>query len=330
MPKPFRTLWWPVATVFLLVGCSDDSAEHAWEQYHQQLAAALDTPLPTRSEPRNIGAFPERQQRLIDVPETRDGMLNIYALRECQITSLIAARNNQLGRVAPPSQHWLYERSLWQRLDACWNSDIPNTLGDDDKARLAQLTELKTEQLPAVSWNAIFDSDEWEKSFSRASSPLPPGGADDISEQLAALTYLRQMVNEQFSHRWEQDSSRLENHLKTLQERPLTAEVLRALLLAEQRLREANQLLTQTSDEEACLTVDTPVWIETMATHSQQWLVSVNQLIDAHPITPPDAVATYQRDWLSLDNPEAPWSQFQSTWEAHTALKSAHTTCTPD
>ncbi|MFP3457824.1 DUF3080 family protein, partial [Psychrobacter sp. SIMBA_152] len=50
-----------------------------------------------------------RQQRLIEVPETRDGMLKIYALRECQITSLIAARNNQLGRVAPPSQQWLYE-----------------------------------------------------------------------------------------------------------------------------------------------------------------------------------------------------------------------------
>ncbi len=330
MPLPSRLLWLIAATGVLLSGCGDHSAEHAWEQYHQQLAAALDTSPPAPSEPRNIDAFPERQQRLIEVPEIRDGMLNIYALRECQITSLVAARNNQLGRVAPPSQHWLYERALWQRLDACWNSDIPDTLSDDDKARLAQLTELKTEQLPAVSWNAIFDSEEWEKSFSRASSPLPPQASLDISEQQAALSYLQRMVDQQFSQTWEQDSSTLENHLKALQERPLSAEMLRSLLLAEQRLSEANHMLAAAADDEACLSVETPVWIETLAENAQQWLVSVNQLIEAHPVTPPDSVAAYQQNWLSLHRPEAPWQQFQTAWDAHTALKSAFAPCVSD
>ncbi|WP_404377322.1 DUF3080 family protein [Vreelandella aquamarina] len=318
------------AASLMLVGCGDNSADQAWANYHRQLADALNTTPPERLEPRNIGDFPERQQRLIDIPDTRDGILNIYALRECQITSLIAARNNQLGRVAPPSQHWLYERTLWQRLDACWNSEVPDSLNEDDRARLAYLTQLKTEQLPAVSWNAIFDSEEWEKSFSRASSPLPLQQEIDFRDQLEAINYLEQMVAQQFSSTWEQDSSTLEGHLKALQERPLTAEVLRALLLAEQRLSEANQLLAHPASSHHCLSVDEPTWLAALVQRSQQWLTSVNRLIDAHPIDPPKAVNEYQKAWLSMDNPDAPWQQFQDTWEEHQELKASFHHCASD
>ena len=330
LPKQRYGKWLAASASLFLMACGDNSADQAWSSYHQQLADALNAPSPERMEPRNIGAFPERQQRLIELPEIRDGMLNIYALRECQITSLIAARNNQLGRVAPPSQHWLYERTLWQRLDACWNSDVPDSLSEDDKARLAHLTELKTEQLPAVSWNAIFDSEEWEKSFSRASSPLPALTQVDFSGQLDATEYLEQMVAQQFSQSWEQDSSTLEGHLKTLQERPLTAEVLRALLLAEQRLSEANQLLKRATGSETCLSVNEPAWLTTLAQHSQQWLTSINRLIDIHPVSSPEAVNEYQSAWLSMSNPEAPWQQFQKEWEAHKQLKASFKYCTSD
>ncbi|GGC98901.1 DUF3080 family protein [Vreelandella lutescens] len=329
-PKRRYGVWLAASASLLLVGCGDNSADQAWATYHQQLADTLNTTTPERREPRNIGAFPERQQRLIDVPETRDGMLNIYALRECQITSLIAARNNQLGRVAPPSQHWLYERTLWQRLSTCLNSEVPDSLSDDDHARLAQLTELKTAQLPSVSWNAIFDSEEWEKSFSRASSPLPPHSPIDLSSQLAAIEYLRQMVVQQFSLAWEQDSSTLENHLKTLQERPLTAEVLRSLLLAEQRIGEANRLLEREADANACLSLDEPEWIATLALQSQQWLESINHLINSHPLSPPPAIDEYQNNWLSVSNPEAPWQQFQAAWDEHKALKDSFKHCASD
>ncbi|MGO2382651.1 MAG: DUF3080 family protein, partial [Halomonas sp.] len=191
----------------ILAGCSDHEAEQPWVAYHHQLTEDLSSPPLERTEVSNIGAFPERQERLIEVAETRDGILNIYALRECHITSLIAARNNQLGRVAPPSQHWLYERELWQRLAACQESDVPDRLSERDKERLEQLTALKTAQLPAVSWNAIFDSDEWVKSFSRASQPLAMSDFPAIAQQLAAVDYLQQMVDSQFSQAWQQDAS---------------------------------------------------------------------------------------------------------------------------
>ncbi|WP_249977704.1 DUF3080 family protein [Vreelandella olivaria] len=323
-----RRLLLALPIVFILMGCGDNTAEQRWLDYHQQLANDLDISAIERARPRNIGAFPERQSRLVDVPEIRESILNVYALRECQITSLIAARNNQLGRVAPPSQQWLYERTLWQRLSSCWNSEVPDALSLENRARLEQLTLQKTAQLPAVGWNAIFDSEEWVKSFSRASQPLGPGEIETISPQLVALDYLYQMVIHQFDLKWQATSATLESHLKTLQERPLTAEILRALILATQRLDEANQALsTFTSSPDRCLHPWEASWLSAFEQHAHQWLMAVNQLIDAHLLTPPEAVLDYQENWLSMRTPTAPWQQFQIAKKSHEQLRSHFPAC---
>lgn len=321
-----------IALSALLAGCGNNSAEQQWQAYHQQLADELAQNDIERTEPVNIGDFPERSERLIAIPETRDSLLNVYALRECQIASLVAARNNQLGRVAPPSQQWLYERTLWQRLSACLNSDVPDQLGDEDRARLEQLTAIKTAQLPAVSWNAIFDSSEWVKSFSRASQPLTDVDDAAIAGQLDAIHYLQQMTDHQFDLDWQQDSSTLENHLKNLQERPLTGEVLRALLLATQRLTEANavlaqQNLAQKNNTKRCLSQRKSSSLERITSTAKQWLTAVNRLINAQQVDKPAAVQRYQTRWLSLTNAEAPWKQFQQVRQAHEALRAHFPRC---
>lgn len=316
----------------LLAGCGDNPAEQEWQAYHQQLANDLGHADIERSKPVNIGDFPERSERLIEVAETRDSMLNVYALRECQITSLIAARNNQLGRVAPPSQQWLYERTLWQRLSTCWNSEVPDQLSDEDRTRLRQLTETKTAQLPSVSWNAIFDSSEWVKSFSRASQPFVTDEEAAIANQLDAINYLQQMTDHQFDLNWQQNSSTLENHLKTLQERPLTAEILRALLLATQRLNEANTLLkqslTQHSEEPShCLRDGTTPPLAPLTTLANRWLTAVNRLIDAQQVEKPRSIRRYQARWLSLNDPQAPLQQYQRARFKHETLRARFPAC---
>ena len=316
-----------IIVTVLLTGCGDSPAEQQWRSYHQQLANDLAVTDIEPTDPGNIGDFPERSERIIAIPETRDSLLNVYALRECQITSLVAARNNQLGRVAPPSQQWLYERTLWQRLSACLNSAVPDHLSDEDRTRLEQLTATKTGQLPAVSWNAIFDSSEWVKSFSRASQPLSNVDESTLKEQLDAIDYLQRMTDHQFSRRWEQDSATLENHLKTLQERPFTAEVLRALLLATQRLTEANALLTQPSDTTRCLTPWESQPLERLASTARRWLTAINRLIDAQQVDKPKAIQRYQTRWLSLTNSQAPWRQFQQALLAHQALRAQFPSC---
>ncbi|MCL7930555.1 DUF3080 family protein [Halomonas llamarensis] len=318
---------------FSLTGCGQGSeAENFWQNYQQQLSGALNTNSIERSPPPNIGAFPERQSVLFDISETRESLLNVYALRECNITSLVAARNNQLGRVAPPSQQWLYERELWQRISQCWNTEIPGELSDENRERLREITLTKTTQLPYVSWNAIFDSSEWKKSFSRASQPLPASELNlsseisDINAGLDALLYLRKMTLHQFDRQWQQDSSQLENHLKMLQERPLTAELLRTLMLATQRLDEATSLL-HFADQSRCLPAWERTYLDQLALSAYTWLSEIATLINSHPITPPAKWQRYYRAWLSLEAQDAPWKNFQRALTTHLAARREFSVC---
>lgn len=314
-----------------LLGCGGHQAEEPWEAYHQQLADTLNNGPIDSSSPPNIAAFPEQGARLFEIDETRDSLLNVYALRECEITSLVAARNNQLGKVAPPSQQWLYERTLWQRLTLCWTSDVPDELSSENRERLQRLTATKTAQLPYVSWNAIFGSDEWKDSFARASHPLNIDALPDIEPQLNALGYLLRMVDHQFSLAWHQDSSTLEQHLNTLRARPLTAEMLRTLMLATQRLNDASDYLNQHSASgKTCL----PDWnqqrLDTLSDTAERWLTAVNRLITQQPITPPEAIQAYRSRWLSLDASDAPWQQFQAARTAHERARSQISNCEPN
>ncbi len=319
-------------TAALLVGCGGNGEGDALlTSYQRDLAAALGQPKTQPADPVNIGAFPDRRERLFEIPETREGMLDIYALRECHVTSLVAARNNQLGRVAPPSQRWIYELELWRRLHACWHSDVPESLSENNRDRLERLTLAKTEQLPLVSWNTLFDSDEWTGSFSRASSPLEPDSSAAIDGQLKAIEWLHAATLNQFSQEWQHASSTLEGHLDTLRRRPLTAEVLRALLLAEQRLGEANALLEASlADTASCQSLaeagselkslfqqkPAAIWLDDLEAQANRWLDSVDALLESH-VTPPAAIARYRDRWLSLDNPEAPLPAFLTARNEH-------------
>ncbi|GAB2724020.1 DUF3080 family protein [Halomonas garicola] len=316
------------AIALLLAGCGDGGVEQRWVDYHRALEQALGIAPIARSAPSNIGKLPGRRNRLFNIEETREGMLNVYALRECRIVSLVAGRNNQLGRVAPPSQQWLYERELWQRLSGCWNTQVPRGLADNDRQRLRRLTLTKTRQLPYVSWNALFDSDEWEKSFARASHAIDFSRAD-IRSDLEALDYLTAMVRHQFSREWEQDSGRLEENLKTLRARPLTAQTLRTLMLATRRLHEATAALHK-APPGRCLPPGPTLAIDATRHKAGQWLNAVKALFDSLPVTPPGAMKAYRQRWLSLDNPRAPRASFQAALIEHHAVRMRLSPCSDE
>ncbi|CAM3492777.1 DUF3080 family protein [Halomonas lysinitropha] len=323
-----------VMLCLLLVGCGEGDSETLLRGYQQRLAETLGVEAPERASPDNIGAFPEQDERLFGIAETREGLLDIFALRECHIANLVAGRNNQLGKVAAPSQRWLYELKLWRRLSGCWNGDVPDTLSDDSRERLVHLTRTKTDRLPQVSWNALFASEEWVKNFSRASSPLSPDDLDEVEPRSAALSYLREATLHQFDRSWVPDSSTLEGHLKTLQERPLSAELLRTLLLAEQRLAEASTLIEgvlENQDGKACRGAPERLadsseatrlmtWLSELERAARHWFGAIDALLEVH-VTAPPAVADYRRRWLSLTDPEAPLPAFRASLDRHAALR---------
>lgn len=309
-----------------LAGCSGDDPEQFWSDYHQRLSAQLDLPEIERRDPPNIGELPARDSLTLAVPEVRASLLNVYALRQCGIASLIADRNNALGLIAAPSQQWLYERALWQRLSGCWETDVPDQLNDDNYARLRSLTLEKSDVMPDISWNAVVESSEWRDSFARASQPVMAIDDDVLEEQLAALEYLYQMTLHQFDRDWKQDSGRLEGHLQVLQQRPLTAEFLRTLMLGTQRLDEATRVMLK-ADNSRCLDPWPTESMSRLARQSRKWLTALNRLMQIHPVEPPQAWQAYRQRWLDPDASNTPLSAFQAALDQHRERRRLHPAC---
>ncbi|MBD3896317.1 DUF3080 family protein [Halomonas sp. ML-15] len=334
---PLRhALGWLFAVLLgsLLTGCGGSEADDLLGDYQQRLAEALDVSAPEPQAPDNIGAFPDQDLRLFKIPELRESLLNVYALRECQITSLVAERNNQLGRVAVPSQRWLYELELWRRLDACWRSDVADDLADSDRQRLQRITEAKTEHLPWASWNALFGSSEWVGNFSRASRPLPVTSQIDFDAHVAALEYLREAVLRQFDPDWQPDGSTLADHFQVLSREPLTARVLRSLMLATQRLEESNRMLASALEDiptcqrlsdfdSSAVRRDVDDYLARLDIQAERWLTAINAVFDAHPVSR-SAPEQYRDTWLAIgaDNGDAsaPWPRFRQAHGTHQTL----------
>ncbi|ALM51820.1 hypothetical protein BJB45_04190 [Halomonas huangheensis] len=309
-----------------LTACSDSESASELAGWQETLGKALNQPAPKPRQPGNIGDFPQPRALLQETADVREGMLNIYALRRCGIINLIAQRNNQLGRVAPPSQRWIYELTLWRQLDSCLTSDLSNDLAEEDLQRLQRLTALKTHELPIVSYNTLVGSEEWTGSFSRASSPLDPSDFSAVTIQLPALRYLLNAVTHQFDHQWQPDSAQLEQHLKQLRARPLSAQLMRTLMLATTRLDEGSALLSQaletttdcSTQSSATLPVP-PRWLDDLERQSLRWFTTMDELLDAH-IAASTALQQYRRTWLSIEAPEAPLPHFQRAYQHHKRL----------
>lgn len=321
-----------VALTLVLAGCDGSGASDLLlRDYHEALAERLDMAPLSHARPRNIGAFPELRERRLSIPETRESMLDIYALRECHITTLVAERNSTLGRVAPASQRWQYELELWQRLERCLASEAAGRLAPEDLARLERLATTKRRQLPLATWNGLFGSEEWAKSFSRVSSPLEPDTLAPPSDQLAALDYLYRLSRAPLETGLPlPDPEALESHLQALNDHPYTAQLLRTLILAEQRLKEANALLDAAlSSPGHCSSGgfdaglrQTPEsqrladWIAALDDAASLWLESLTPLFESVE-APPKAVQEYRRAWLSRQETEAPFSRFRHSWQGH-------------
>jgi hypothetical protein len=324
-----RPRWLRVILVALpLVACGGgEESDALLIGYQRDLAGALDLPAPEPESPPNIGAFPERRERLLEIAETREGLLDVYALRECRITNLVAARNSQLGRVAPPSQRWLYELELWRRLASCDLGEVPKRLDIDARDRLTRWLAIKTEQLPRVGWNALFGSEEWQKQFSRASAVLSPEELTPRDDQITALAYLHEVVSHQFDLAWWPEPSRLEAQFKALQSRPYTAELLHTLMLGEKRIEEATGLLDKALEDRTCPDPYPDdeafqTWVDGLATTAMAWFDALDALLEAQP-TGPEAVRDYRHRWLSTTAAAAPLPAFETARDRHADRRQA-------
>ncbi|MBH3339279.1 DUF3080 domain-containing protein [Pseudomonas mendocina] len=177
--------------LLLLAACGPANDGLAMQSdYLQRLQRSLDAADVNAFDSRSVSQYrlPARRERLAEIPELRIGLLDLVIdARRCpHLQQLISQRNSSLGKQLMPSQRLGYEGDLLRAID-----DYLPHLQDDSslKATLQRLASDKRQQLPAVFWNALNGSPEFENYLRFADQALPV----DTQEDSAALDALQRL-----------------------------------------------------------------------------------------------------------------------------------------
>ncbi len=178
-------------TALLAVGLASCGfgAELPLDNYLQRLERSLD---------RDIEPLPER---LASLPRARDlqlvlasgsiDLLDLLALRGCELSITIGKSNSSLGKLAADSQRLLLELEFLALAPAC----VDSLAADADAELIATLQAAiasKQRQLPARIWNATLGGPEfrdfWNRPTRLGDYPAATGG--EVPVALARLSVL--------------------------------------------------------------------------------------------------------------------------------------------
>ncbi|PKQ40786.1 DUF3080 domain-containing protein [Pseudomonas sp. YY-1] len=179
--------------LLLLAACGPANDGLALQSdYLQRLQRSLDAADVNAFDNRSVSRYrlPARRERLSEIPELRIGLLDLVIdARRCpHLQQLISQRNSSLGKQLMPSQRLGYEGDLLRAIDAC----LPHLQEDSSlKATLQRLASDKRQQLPAVFWNALNGSPEFENYLRFADKALPVNTLEDS----AALDALQRLAS---------------------------------------------------------------------------------------------------------------------------------------
>lgn len=179
--------------LLLLAACGPANDGLALQSdYLQRLQRSLDAADVNAFDNRSVSRYRllARRERLSEIPELRIGLLDLVIdARRCpHLQQLISQRNSSLGKQLMPSQRLGYEGDLLRAIDAC----MPHLQEDSSlKATLQRLASDKRQQLPAVFWNALNGSPEFENYLRFADQALPV----DTLEDSAALGALQRLAS---------------------------------------------------------------------------------------------------------------------------------------
>ncbi|NVK32244.1 MAG: DUF3080 family protein [Gammaproteobacteria bacterium] len=160
----------------LLSACTSDEATSLVERYASRTANAIeiDFDLALRPNSALYTQLPPRRERLAEVPEIRQGLLDLLDLRACDLMQLVSERNTSLGRVAGPSQRLIYELKILPRLQQCVVQLETDPERAELRGELLDFVQIKQSGFAALVFNATYNTDEMEQHFSFGAAPLQP------------------------------------------------------------------------------------------------------------------------------------------------------------
>jgi len=191
MHFPYTPFFIAVALLFTLSGCSDSGrwGSAPLDNYLPRLARSLETDLP--SQPLTQLTLPRARNLRLPLQQGSIDLLDMLALRDCELDTTLGHANSSLGKMATASQRLLLELEFLHLLPACIDSLDPS----DDRQLIMDLQaakDSKQQQLPARIWNATLGGPEfrlfWQGETRLGDYPNATGGEVPIA--LARLAQL--------------------------------------------------------------------------------------------------------------------------------------------
>lgn len=258
------SLWFIVAS---LAGCDSNTLHGQFDAYENRLLKLLEERGQSLSvdvsypEPSHLPEHSPLKLKKVALPDAKTiSLIEFARLDFCGIAKLVAEHNTQLGKLATPSQRFVYELKLLEKITDC-DRDV---LTKEQASWLNQLADYKTSQLNQHWQYFLTHSSELTQIFQAGSSNInfPVERLQSHFFALSALDNLHKNyrlsssiveAKTDFQHvetpkKYQQN---LEISLETLSN-PLIGESFRALQYAAKRLDRINWILANNTSLVHC------------------------------------------------------------------------------
>ncbi|WP_339842629.1 DUF3080 family protein [uncultured Halopseudomonas sp.] len=320
----------------LLAGCErSPPAARQMDNYLERLGRVLDQDHQEYNvEELSKYRLPERRERLIDIEPMRISLIKLLVdTRRCKpLQQRVSERNSILGKVMPWSHRLAFEGELIRAIEDCAVilSDDPDR--EDLIAELEQLAADKRAQLPAVFWNALNASEEFEYYLRFAAEPLPV--QEQALEDRRGALALSELADTGLGlpDQLPPPLPELEAHFQSLHQSERSSQLIHSLSRMTHTLEQATNMLSSSAARQLCpmgqptsrsrilLNVfvlfyagEIQPYMAQIQRLGQPWQQNISQL-KAVPAIPP-ATANYLGSLAGEDN--ALWLRYQRQLTAH-------------
>lgn len=172
--------------VVSISGCSRPDANHLFDDYQQRLDRVLKL-TPAELQLAELPAIPPIRELQQSIAASQLNLLDLVALRHCNLQHLVAERNNSLGKVMTSANMLGYELQLLGAIKPCLKHPA---LTEKLQSELLQIYQQKTQQLPLVLENFLISDNTLRKQLSGHQRLLAKGASHAVTEPLMALKNL--------------------------------------------------------------------------------------------------------------------------------------------
>ncbi|TCK09479.1 DUF3080 family protein [Marinobacterium mangrovicola] len=329
-------------TSLAVSGCSKPTARDMLETYTERVGNALEQEVETDFDLAlsQRPAYPPRRERLLEIPDIREGLIDVLDFRHCDLLYRIAERNTSLAKLAPGSQRLIYELEMLPALREC-HDKLANSDDEDLQeldARLKTIIDSKQQSLPRLAWNAIYNSEEMEQQFALGAPPLPQSEQGTTPAPTEALQHFADIASLSQRQNWQTPAftQNLEKDFEQLYRSSFGAEWLTSLALLTHTLEQTAAAIDRRLERRPICFKQQPnnqariirnVFQQFYAGQFQPYLSAVEragrtwreqQLTITQQLPLPPAAAEFFTAVFDAERPDALWHRYIKARDQHT------------